>query len=90
MLLVVEVANTSLIEEWGRRRAVYARAGISDYWIVDLREGKVETHSHPDQDTSTYRIERAFGRGGWLPLPIPLCLEIPMGDVLGDSLEGGA
>jgi len=43
-LLLVEVADSSLSEDRGRKRAAYARAGILQYWIVDLKARKVETY----------------------------------------------
>jgi len=46
-VLVVEVADTSLTLDRGRKRALYARAGIPEYWIVDLVEGAVEVCTGP-------------------------------------------
>ncbi|MCI0636706.1 MAG: Uma2 family endonuclease, partial [Actinobacteria bacterium] len=46
-LLVVEVAETSLAFDRGGKQALYARAGIPEYWIVDLVEGTLEVFRSP-------------------------------------------
>jgi Uma2 family endonuclease len=46
-LLVVEVSDTSLEYDRTRKRRVYARAGIPEYWIVNLAEERVEVHRAP-------------------------------------------
>lgn len=45
--LVVEVAAKSLKVDRGKKRAVYAGAGIPIYWIVNLNERQIEVHSRP-------------------------------------------
>jgi Uma2 family endonuclease len=46
-LLVVEVSDTTLRHDRGRKARMYARAGIADYWIVNLVDGQVEVHREP-------------------------------------------
>ena len=46
-LLVVEVADTSLRFDRRTKGEAYARAGISDYWIVSLRKRQLELHRDP-------------------------------------------
>jgi Uma2 family endonuclease len=45
--LVVEVAQTGLGIARGRKAAAYARAGIADYWIVNLVDRVLEVHREP-------------------------------------------
>ena len=45
--LVVEVADSGLRVARGRKAATYARAGIADYWIVNLVERVLEVHREP-------------------------------------------
>ena len=47
VLLIVEVAHSSLSYDRGEKAALYAGAGISDYWVVNLRDGRVEVHRDP-------------------------------------------
>lgn len=45
--IVVEVADASLRRDRSIKRRVYARAGIREYWIVDLINRRVEVYSQP-------------------------------------------
>lgn len=45
--LVVEVAHSSLPLARGRKAAAYARARITDYWIVDWLARVLEVHREP-------------------------------------------
>src|SRR5436309_317433 len=45
--LIVEVALSGLRVARGRKAAAYARAGIADYWIVNLGDGVLEVHHEP-------------------------------------------
>jgi Uma2 family endonuclease len=45
--LIVEVAGSGLRQARGRKAAAYARAGVADYWIVDLADRVVEVHREP-------------------------------------------
>ncbi len=46
-LLVVEVSDTTLALDRDRKRAIYARAGIREYWIVNLAERCLEVYRDP-------------------------------------------
>jgi Uma2 family endonuclease len=45
--LIVEVAEAGLRIARGRKAAAYARAGIADYWIVNLIDRVLEVHREP-------------------------------------------
>jgi Uma2 family endonuclease len=45
--LVIEVADTSLDRDRGVKLRSYARAGIAEYWIVNLVDGIVEVYGRP-------------------------------------------
>lgn len=47
VLLLVEVSDTSLSRDRGRKAKAYARAGIIEYWIVNLVEQRLEVHRQP-------------------------------------------
>jgi Uma2 family endonuclease len=51
--LVVEVAHSGLRIAHGRKAQAYARAGIADYWIVNLVDHVVEVHRQPFRRTTT-------------------------------------
>lgn len=65
-LLVVEVADSSLVEDRLTKAAIYAGAGIPEYWIVDLREDVVETFTDPDCAGRRYRDHTRVDRDGQL------------------------
>jgi len=45
--LVIEVANSSLRKDRLLKAALYARAGVPEYWIVNVPERLVEIHRSP-------------------------------------------
>lgn len=45
--LVVEVSDTTLRYDRGTKAALYAEANITDYWIVNLRERRLEVYRDP-------------------------------------------
>ena len=59
-LLVVEVADTSLALDRGRKKAAYARARIPEYWILNLPDRSLEVHRDPEPGTGTYRAQKTL------------------------------
>jgi Uma2 family endonuclease len=58
-LLVVEVADSSLIKDRNFKAPLYAAAGIPEMWIVNLLEQQVEVYSAPTgEGYSQIRIYR--------------------------------
>jgi len=47
VLLLVEVAESSLEFDTGEKAELYATAGIADYWVVDLAARAVEVYRQP-------------------------------------------
>lgn len=45
--VAIEVADSSLAQDRGPKQRMYARAGIPQYWIVNLVDRQVETYSDP-------------------------------------------
>jgi Uma2 family endonuclease len=46
-VLVAEVSETSLAKDRLRKGGLYARAGIADYWVVNLVAGVLEVYRQP-------------------------------------------
>jgi Uma2 family endonuclease len=67
-LLVIEVADTSLKQDRLSKAAIYAAAGIPEYWIVNLRDEVVEVMRDPDPAQARYRVARSAARGERLEL----------------------
>jgi Uma2 family endonuclease len=79
--LVVEVADTSLDRDRGRKLPLYARAGVPEVWIVNRQADAVEVFRDPSG--GDYRERRQFERGQTLaPLAFP-DLALRVDDILG-------
>ena len=59
--LVVEVADTTLDTDLGRKAELYAAAGIPEYWVVDVNAGRVIVQWAPAGAGDRRRHEVAFG-----------------------------
>jgi Uma2 family endonuclease len=59
-LLVIEVSDTTLRFDRRRKAAVYAKAGIADYWIVNLIDRQVEVYRNPLADPGD-RLGHKYG-----------------------------
>jgi Uma2 family endonuclease len=83
--LVVEVAESSLALDRGPKARIYARAGIADYWIVNLVDRVVEVHREPVPDArsrSKYRTVQVVRPGEALtPLAVPAA-SVPVNNLL--------
>jgi Uma2 family endonuclease len=80
--LVVEVADSSLPVDRLTKAAIYASAGIPDYWIVNLRDDVLDVLRDPDPSTRRYRaIERA-GCGGRIALASFTDASVAVDDIL--------
>lgn len=68
--LIVEVADSTLRYDRGRKLKAYARAGIRELWIVNLKENVVEVYREPsgEQYLST-RVARGNERIAPLAFP---------------------
>jgi Uma2 family endonuclease len=60
-LLLVEVADSTLSFDRGRKLELYARCGIPEVWIVNLPESVVEVHRDPAGSTYRQRLRLESG-----------------------------
>jgi Uma2 family endonuclease len=66
-LLIVEVADTSLVFDRTTKASLYARVGIADYWLLNLVDEVIEVHRNPQRSTDTppawrYEAVERYGR----------------------------
>ena len=79
VLLLVEVAESSLSIDRGVKLGIYAEAGIADYWIVNLIDQQIEVYRNPagreyldmtivrgDSSVSPLAIPEATLQSSWL------------------------
>jgi Uma2 family endonuclease len=71
VLLLVEVADSSLAYDRTTKLPLYARHGVPEIWIVDLAGGAVEVHGHPV--AGRFTTERRHGTGPLAPACLPDC-----------------
>ncbi|MEG4251548.1 Uma2 family endonuclease [Microcoleus sp. AT3-A2] len=70
--LIIEVSDTTLQRDRTVKKQIYARAGISIYWIVNLVEEQVEVYSQPlvEVEQPDYSQRLDFGRSAVIPIII--------------------
>ena len=70
--LVVEVAESSLSQDRGLKKRIYARAGIVEYWIVNLIDQQIEVYSNPTGpiDQPAYQQRLVFQPGESVPVKL--------------------
>ena len=87
VLLVVEVADSSLGYDRQTKAPLYARAGIPEYWIVDLNGERIEVYTEPSP--AGYRAMRLFLRGEQLSPAFAADLTIQTDTILGPAQRSG-
>ncbi len=53
IILVIEVADSTLSFDRNTKAPLYAAAGISEYWVVNLVDDRLEIYSQPESDIYT-------------------------------------
>lgn len=78
--LIVEVADTTLAYDRGRKLAAYARVGIAEYWIVDVSVGTVELCRRPQGDV--YLDRQVLRPGGRVSPLAAVAASVAIADLL--------
>jgi Uma2 family endonuclease len=61
VLLLIEVADSSLAFDRTVKLPLYARAGIAEYWIVDLKQSVLNAYRQPVADVYAEATEHRAG-----------------------------
>jgi Uma2 family endonuclease len=73
ILLVVEVADSSIEYDGDVKARMYAEAGIPEYWLVDVKDNLLSCYSAPEN--SLYRNLQKYQRGQSIaPQALPECV----------------
>jgi MEMO1 family protein len=54
-LLVIEVSDSSLSRDLSSKAAIYAEAGVQEYWVWDVQQHVVHQFAEPSDGQFTYR-----------------------------------
>jgi len=85
ILLLVEVADSSLHTDQTDKLKLYASAGISEYWIVNLIDNQLEIYQEPYLSAigeGNYKIKRTYTRDETIALQaFPEC-QIDLNEIL--------
>ncbi|HEY4005686.1 MAG TPA: Uma2 family endonuclease [Pseudonocardia sp.] len=81
VLLVIEVAESSLRTDRAMKLPIYANQGVVEVWLVDLVADVV--HVHTDPGTNSYRAVRAVRPGEQLTPTMVPDLTLTTADILG-------
>jgi Uma2 family endonuclease len=61
VLLLIEVSDTTLKYDRQVKMPLYARAGVEEFWVVNLQDEEVEVYTRPSG--GAYQSVRRVGRG---------------------------
>jgi Uma2 family endonuclease len=67
--LLVEVSESTLRQDRGKKRTAYAEAGIAVYWIVNVVARQVEVYTRPVNE-GRYESRKDFKSGQQVPVVI--------------------
>lgn len=59
--LIVEVSDSTLTDDLGDKLAEYATAGLAEYWVADVKNGRIFRHAEPSGEGYARREVAAFG-----------------------------
>lgn len=81
IILLIEVADSTLKSDREEKMPLYAEVGVPDYWIANLVDGVIEVYSNPVG--GTYQRVHIARRGESVVLPGGLPGAVSVDEVLG-------
>jgi Uma2 family endonuclease len=81
VLLVVEVADTTVVTDRTIKVPLYARAGIAEVWVVNIPEERVEIYTGPGGEA--YQTVAEAGRGEQAQSPTVGALSVSVNELFG-------
>jgi Uma2 family endonuclease len=83
VLLVVEVADTTVVTDRTIKVPLYARAGVAEAWVVNVPEERVEIYSDPAD--GAYRLTSQHARGETARSPTLAGLAVSVDELFGQT-----
>lgn len=81
VLLVIEVADSTVESDRSYKMPLYAKAGIPEVWLVNLPDETIELYAKPTD--GAYQFSKSFRRGEEAQAHSVADLRVPVMDVLG-------
>lgn len=81
VLLLIEVADSSLAEDLGPQVALYARFGVREYWVIDLASRRV--HVHQRIEAGAYAALQVHGPNALVAAQFAPEIGVRLNDLLG-------
>ena len=79
VLLLIEVADSSLRYDRGEKRSRYAQVGIPEYWVVDIAQRRVFQYVDPEDEG--YRTERILSEGDVIDCAFAPDVSLPVNEI---------
>jgi Uma2 family endonuclease len=67
LMLLIEVSDTTLRHDSTRKRDLYARAGVPEYWMLDLN-GRLTVHRRLNAETGKYSNIQSYQEDEAFPM----------------------
>jgi len=77
--LLIEYSYSSLAKDTDAKRKLYARSGIQDYWVINLKDRHVIVYRNPQNED--YQSVEILSQGAIVLLAFP-DVEIPVNSTL--------
>ena len=81
VILVIEVADTSVALDRAVKIPLFGREGIPGAWLIDLAQSSIEVYRGPSP--SGYRNKQTLGAGDILTIEAIADTHMPVDDILG-------
>ena len=84
IVVLLEVADSSLVNDRTVKMRIYAETGIRTYWILNVPDRTLEVRTDPDPAAGTYRSTVTLTAADTATLPLPGGdISLPLADLLG-------
>ncbi len=81
ILLLIEVSDSTIEYDRKIKKTLYAKAGITEFWIINLQDDTLEFYSQPKN--GNYRLARILESGETLKLNSIENLTLTINEILG-------
>jgi Uma2 family endonuclease len=81
VLLVIEVADSTVESDRSYKIPLYAKAGVQEAWIVNLQDETIELYAEPVG--GVYQVSKTFKRGEEAQAHAVADLRVKVADILG-------